>query len=43
MAEEFWKYKNILDWEWEKFKWQLEREVSASLSFQIDQGNKILN
>ena len=36
MAEEFQKYKNILDWEWEEFKRQLEREVSASWFFQID-------
>ena len=43
MAEEFQIYKNILDWEREEFKWQLEREVSASLSFQIDQRNNILN
>ena len=43
MAEEFQKYKNILDQEWEEFKWQLEREVSASLSFQIDQKSNILN
>ena len=31
MAEEFQKYKNILDQEQEEFKWQLEREVSVSL------------
>ena len=37
MAEEFQKYKNILDQEWEEFKRQLEREVSASWFFQIDQ------
>ena len=41
MAEEFQKYKNILDQEWEEFKWQLEREVSAFLSFQVDNGSNI--
>ena len=31
MAEEFQKYKNILDREKEEFRWQLEREVSTFL------------
>ena len=43
MAEEFQKYKNILDRERKEFKRQLEREVSASWFFQIGQRNKILN
>ena len=30
MAEELQKYKDILKREWEEFKKQLEREVSAS-------------
>ena len=41
MAEEFQKYKNILDQEREEFKQQLEREVSAFLSFQVDNGSNI--
>ena len=36
MAEEFEKYKSILDREWEEFKQQLRRAVSAFLSFQGD-------
>ena len=36
MAEDFQKYKSILDREWEEFKQQLKREVSAFLSFQVD-------
>ena len=43
MAKEFQKYKNILDQERKEFKKQLQREVSASWFFQIDQGNNILN
>ena len=42
MAEELQKYKDILDWERKQFKRQLEREVSTSWFFQIDQRNKIL-
>ena len=33
MAEEFQKYKDILDWEKKEFKKQLQREVSASWFF----------
>ena len=41
MAEEFEKYKSILDREWEEFKQQLKREVSTFLSFQIDKRSNI--
>ena len=41
MAEEFEKYKSILDREWEEFKQQLKREVSAFLSFPVDQRSNI--
>ena len=41
MAEEFEKYKSILDREQEEFKQQLKREVSAFLSFQVDQRRNI--
>ena len=41
MAEEFKKYKSILDREWEEFKQQLKREVSVFLSFQVDQRSNI--
>ena len=41
MAEEFEKYKSILDRKQEEFKQQLKREVSAFLSFQIDQRSNI--
>ena len=41
MVEEFQKYKNILHQEQEEFKWQLEREVSASLPLQIDKRSNI--
>ena len=43
MAKEFKKYKDIMDQEWEEFKKQLQREVSASWFSQTDQGNNILN
>ena len=33
MAEEFEKYKGILDREWEEFRKELKREVSTFLSF----------
>ena len=41
MAEEFEKYKSILDRERKEFKQQLKREVSAFLSFQVDQRSNI--
>ena len=41
MVEEFEKYKSILDREQEEFKQQLKREVSAFLSFQVDQRSNI--
>ena len=41
MAEEFQKYKSILDREQEEFKQQLKREVSAFLSFQVDKRSNI--
>ena len=41
MVEEFEKYKSILDREWEEFKQQLKREVSAFLSFQVDKRSNI--
>ena len=41
MVEEFKKYKSILDREWEEFKQQLKREVSAFLSFHVDQRSNI--
>ena len=41
MAEEFKKYKSILDREWEEFKQQLKREVSTFLSFQVDKRSNI--
>ena len=43
MAEEFKKYKSILDQEQEEFKWQLEREVSASPVFSSRQWKQYLN
>ena len=43
MAEEFEKYKGILDRECEEFRQQLEREVSAFLSFQIDREKQYPN
>ena len=50
IAEEFQKYKDLMDWQKKEFKKQLQREVSASWSFfyiyiyiYIDQGNNILN
>ena len=43
MAEEFEKYKSILDREWEEFMQHLKREVSAFLSFQVDQRSNIGN
>ena len=36
MAEEFKKYKSVLDREREEFKQELKREVSTFLSFQVD-------
>ena len=36
MAEEFKKYKDILAREWKEFREEMEREVSAFLSFQLD-------
>ena len=41
MAEEFKKYKSILNREREEFKQQLKREVSAFLSFQVDKRSNI--
>ena len=41
MAEEFQKYKEILEREWREFKRQLEREVSTSWFFQLSQRNKV--
>ena len=41
MAEELQKYKSILNREWEEFKQQLKREVSAFLSFQVDKRSNI--
>ena len=41
MVEEFQKYKSILDREWEEFKQQLKREVSAFLSLQVDKRSNI--
>ena len=35
MAEEFQKYKNILAREQKEFREEMEREVSASLPFQL--------
>ena len=43
MAEEFEKYKGILDREWEEFRQQLKREVSAFLSFWVDGEKQYLN
>ena len=43
MVEEFAKYKGILDREHEEFREQLEIEVSAFLSFQIDREEQYLN
>ena len=43
MAEEFEKYRSILDREWEEFKQQLKREVSAFSSFQVDRKEQYLN
>ena len=43
MAEEFEKYKGILDREWEEFRQQLKREVSTFLSFQVDREKQYLN
>ena len=41
MAEEFKKYKSILDREWEEFQQQLQREVTAFLSFQVGKRSNI--
>ena len=43
MAEELKKYRDILDHKGEEFKKQLEREVSISWFFQVNQRNRILN
>ena len=43
MAEEFKKYRDILNCEREEFKKQLEREISISWFFQVSQRNRILN
>ena len=44
MVEEFEKKnKGILDRECEEFRQQLERELSTSLSFQIDRGEQYPN
>ena len=43
MAEEFKKYKGILDREHDEFRQQLEREVSAFSPFQIDREKWYLN
>ena len=43
MAEEFEKYKGILDRECEEFKQQLKREVSIFLSFQVDREKQYPN
>ena len=43
MAEEFEKYKGILDRECDEFRQQLEREVSTFLPFQIDREKQYLN
>ena len=43
MAEEFEKYKGILDREQEEFRQQLKREVSAFLSFQVDREKQYPN
>ena len=43
MAEEFEKYKGILDREQEEFRQQLKREVSVFLSFQVDRKKQYPN
>ena len=41
MAEELKKYKDILDREQKEFREEMEREVSASLPFQLVKKSRI--